>query len=821
MSTYAKVYLLDAPYAIDIPYTYFVPRELEDAVFPGRFVTVPFGAGNKRSRGVVDALTEQAPDCTPKPLLSAADDRFSLDEESLSLCRFLKEYTLCTFGDALHAVMPAGAFAHLRERYRLASHVPPGARLREECRELLNFIGQAGDADPDDIRQRFGEKIRALLPKLEKDGFLFADHEIVGQTNNRFRETLTLTVSEEEYRRLSGEDGEKPSIRGEKQLCLLREVHSVPGGEKKALLAAAGASVATLNALIEKGLIALTRTEEYRDPYADIPADLPPNILNESQDAALSELAALYRSGKAKAALLYGVTGSGKTRVIKAMIDEVLGSGRRVIMLVPEISLTPQTVGIFCAYYSGRVAVIHSGLDEGERFDAWKRIRRGEVDLVIGTRSAVLAPLANVGMIVIDEEQEHTYKSDSAPRYHARDVARFRCGQNNALMLLASATPSVESYYRAQNGAYRLVSLTERYGGARLPDVHICDMREELRAGNTSPYSRELLEQLQRVGQEGRQAILLLNRRGYNSFITCESCGEVVKCPHCSVSLTFHRARNGGFLMCHYCGYRTEPPKLCPSCQSPHLSYMGVGTQKAESDLSLALPTLSILRMDADTVTGKSAYEVMLGSFRRHEADILLGTQMVAKGHDFPQVTLVGVLSADATLYLGDYRAGERTFSLLTQVIGRAGRGEYPGLALIQTLSPQNAILNLACRQDYDGFYQQEIRFRESYVFPPFCDMAQFSLTGGDEHEVLGAATLLLNTLKELTGKEYREVPYVAFGPFEAPVYKVNETYRMRLVLKCRQGRRARALFAALLIRVGKQTGRRVSVTCDINPGSV
>lgn len=821
MSAYATVYLLDAPYAIDVPYTYFVPQEMEEAVFPGRFVTVPFGAGNKRNRAVVSELTEEAPNYTTKPLLSVADDRFTLDEESLSLCRFLKEYTLCTFGDALHAVMPTGAFARLQERYRLASPMPAGAPLREDCRELINYIEQMGEADPEDIGARFGEKIRKLLPKLEREGFLQADHEIVGQTNNRFRETLSLSIDEEEYVRLSGENGAKSPLRGEKQIALLRAVHDAPGGEKKALLAAADASPATLHTLMQKGLILLERTEEYRDPYAEIPADQPPNILSKAQEDAFQELAALYRCGQAKAALLHGVTGSGKTRVIKAMIDEVLSSGRRVILLVPEISLTPQTVGIFCAYYSGRVAVIHSGLDEGERFDAWKRIRRGEVDLVIGTRSAVLAPLSNVGMIVIDEEQEHTYKSDSAPRYHARDVARFRCGQSRALMLLASATPSVESYYRAQTGAYRLVTLTERYGGARLPEVQICDMREELRAGNTSPYSRELLYQLQKVGEEGRQAILLLNRRGYNSFVTCEACGEVIKCPHCSVSLTFHRSPDGGQLMCHYCGYRTAPPRLCPSCQSPHLSYMGVGTQKAESDLSAALPQLSVLRMDADTVSGKGAYDTLLGRFRRREADVLLGTQMIAKGHDFPQVTLVGVLSADTTLHLGDYRAGERTFSLLTQVIGRAGRGEYPGLALIQTLSPQNVILNLACRQDYEEFYRQEIRFREAYVFPPFCDMAQFSLIGADEHEVQNAAVLLLNALKELTEKEYREVPYVAFGPFEAPVYKVNETYRMRLVLKCRQGRRSRALFSSLLIRVGKTAGRRVSITCDINPGSV
>jgi primosomal protein N' (replication factor Y) len=818
---FAKVYILDVPYQIDIEYTYFIPTELDGRVSPGRFVTVPFGNGNKKMRAVVYSLGGEAPKRGAKPILSVADDKFTLDEKTLGLCVFLKHYTLCTFGEALHAVMPAGAFAKLEEYYLISSKTPSGKQLDEDCRELLKYIKLVERVKIDDVTERFGEKAKKLLSKLENDGFICSDHEIVGQTNNKYHEKFFCAADDERYASLVGENYKKPELRSQKHIELLKIIKNSPGIEKARLLSLANASQAQLRALIDKGIVIVEKTDRYRDPYANIPQNTTPNVLSEEQTDAFNKIASLYRSGEAKAALLYGVTGSGKTRVIKAMIDEVLASGRTVIMLVPEISLTPQTVAIFCGYYGSRVAVIHSSLSEGERFDAWKRIRRGEVELVIGTRSAVFSPIPNLGMIVIDEEQEHTYKSDSAPRYHARDIARYRCGEEKALMLLASATPSIESFYRAKNGAYSLISLTERYGKAVLPEVKICDMREELRAGNTSPVSRELLYSLNEVKQNGKQAILLLNRRGYNNFVLCKSCGEVVKCSHCSVSMTFHRSNSGGYLMCHYCGNRIDPPKQCPSCQSPHINFVGCGTQKAETELKLLMPELKVLRMDADTTSTKHSYDDMLGSFRAGKADALLGTQMIAKGHDFPAVTLVGVISADTALNMDDYRAGERAFSLLTQVIGRAGRGEHPGKALIQTFSPSSEILKLVCTQDYNSFYEREIKLRETYVFPPFCDIAQFNLSSSEEKELFSAADALLKDLKELTEKSYSDVKYIAFGPFEAPVYKLNERYRLRLVLKCRQGKKTRELFSELLKTIGQNLGKKVTVSLDINPSSI
>ena len=517
--------------------------------------------------------------------------------------------------------------------------------------------------------------------------------------------------------------------------------------------------------------------------------------------------------------LLHGVTGSGKTKVIMKAIDRTIADGRNVIMLVPEIALTPQTVSIFCKRYGSRVAVIHSSLSQGERLDAYRRIKRGEVDLVIGTRSAIFAPLSDIGMIVIDEEHEHTYKSESNPKYHARDVASFRCGKHGALLLLASATPSVESFYKARSEAYTMIPLRERYGGVKLPVAIIVDMREELRLGNVSPLSKRLYQSLRRVKDRDEQAILFLNRRGYSSQISCKECGGVITCPHCSVSLTYHTDTGSGKLMCHLCGYTEATPKLCPSCSSDKLSFLGFGTQKLEGELDKFLPDMPVMRMDADTTSGKMAYDAMLEDFREGRADILLGTQMVAKGHDFPRVTLVGVALADTSLYVSDFRAAERTFSLLTQVIGRAGRATDGGIAVIQTFAPNNETIRLACKQDYDSFYEGEIAIRRELSYPPFCDMVQLTLTADDEGELFRASKQLSDMIVEKINAEYSDMPFVVFGPFEAGVYKLNEKYRMRMVVKCKLTTRSRRLFAYCLTAFAKERG--VTLAVDLNPLTV
>ena len=511
--------------------------------------------------------------------------------------------------------------------------------------------------------------------------------------------------------------------------------------------------------------------------------------------------------------------------------------GRGVIILVPEIALTPQTVGIFCSCYGERVAVIHSALSQGEKYDAWRRIKRGDADIVIGTRSAVFAPVKDLGMIVIDEEQEHTYKSDTDPKYHARDIASYRCGKAGALMLLASATPSLHSYYKAKSGAYTLVELTKRYGGAELPQVIVSDMRLDRDTGNPSPIGVSLYGKLLETVKNKKQAIVFLNRRGYNSSVSCRICGEAIRCPNCSVSLTYHtnkmlgnsadrsdymkRRIERGTLACHYCGYKTAVPQTCPVCSAEHFRFVGCGTQQAEEELSKMIPGARIMRMDMDTTGSKQASHKILEAFRNKEADILLGTQMVTKGHDFPDVTLVGVMNADSSLFLDDYRANERTFDMLTQVIGRAGRGKEKGVAVIQTTNPDSPIIKMAATQDYKAFYESEIASRRALNFPPFCDIAAITITGAEENLVGAASKAVCEKLKELLTGEFSDVFAEVFGPFEAPVYKVQNSYRMRLIVKCRLVRRTRAMLTALLRETGTRSTRKITVTADLNPSGL
>jgi primosomal protein N' (replication factor Y) len=577
-----------------------------------------------------------------------------------------------------------------------------------------------------------------------------------------------------------------------------------------------------LSALCDKGLVNVRRqkvdrgllSEQYRESSTQI-------RLNDEQTHAFERLRELCDSGQPHGALLHGVTGSGKTSVMLKLIDHVLEMGRGVIVLLPEIALTPQSLRIFCSRYGDRVAIIHSALSAGERIDTHKRIKSGEADVVIGTRSAVFAPVSDLGLIIIDEEQEHTYKSDMNPKYHTRDVARYRAAYHNAVMLLASATPSFESYQKAMLGKYTLIELKNRYGGAKLPKAVIEDMRAEVHLGNTSPLGAALCGRLKNVYEEGNQSILFLNRRGYNNFISCRDCGESVKCPECSVSMTYHTNTSGydsGYLACHWCGKRLPLPSVCPSCGGSHLSRMGYGTQRVEQELGMLLPDAKILRMDTDTTSDKGAYENLLGKFRRHEGDILLGTQMVTKGHDFPDVTLVGVLLADASLYLDDYRAAERTFAMLTQVIGRAGRADKEGVAIIQTNNPDSECIRLACAQDYKTFFESEIKLRKLLVFPPFCDIALLTLTSPDEKELAKASALLSQKVESSLKGTYSDLPMVVFGPFEAPVYKVDNKFRMRMVIKCKNSKRTRAMLSDLLSYFSSSGAHSLTLSVDINP---
>ena len=826
---FAGVCLLNKPYYTDGVYDYRIPEELEDRVLPGIFVTVPFGTANTPSLGVVWEVKEKSEYREHKAITSVCPDNISLDEEMLGLCAFMRQRTLCTTGDAVRAMVPSSAISKLCELYSVnPEHILTDSdELASSDLFVYEYVRAQGEVTSATLRTRFGSTVELSLKRLRNRGYLLRRIVRRDATAEKTVAVWSLAITDSQATMLvEGErvdDWKLTSPKHKKILSVLLE-EGAPMSTA-ALSEAADAGPTQLKSLLEKGILHKQELRVDRNPYESVGGGTPQAItLNEEQSAAVETLWSLASSGEAKAALLHGVTGSGKTCVMLSLIDRMLEVGRGVIVLLPEIALTPQSVAIFCSRYGNRVAVIHSALSSGERYDAYCRIREGRADVVIGTRSAVFAPVQNLGTIIIDEEQEHTYKSDQNPKYHARDIARYRCAHNRALMLLASATPSIESYKKAKDGVYTLVKLTERYGNAKLPTVEIADMRREVQTGNVAPLGERLLESLCETVQRKEQAVLFLNRRGYNHFVSCRSCGQAITCPSCSVAMTYHTRRGTyteGEMVCHWCGRRMPLPRICPSCSSQHLARMGFGTQRVEEELQNLLPNSTILRMDTDTTSTKFAYDEMLQQFREGRADVLLGTQMVTKGHDFPSVTLVGVLLADASLYLDDYRASERTFAMLTQVIGRAGRGELRGRAVIQTNNPDSEIIRLACAQDYESFYEREIRLRKLLVFPPFCDIAVLTFSGTLESEVLQASVRLAETVKELTAGEYADVALVTFGPFEAPVYRVDNRYRMRMVIKCRLSRRTLSMFSEILCRFGPLNPRRITLSIDFNPSNL
>ena len=577
----------------------------------------------------------------------------------------------------------------------------------------------------------------------------------------------------------------------------LAAVALLAGGERTlSALEEKGISRAVLDNLCAKGVLECSKVNKSIDLYSSIPLKNEPILLTEEQQAAYDALLPGLEDAAPHSALLYGVTGSGKTLVFLKLIEHCLQMGRRALVLVPEISLTPQMILRLKSQFGKRVAVQHSALNHTERLLQWQMIQDGGADIVVGTRSAIFSPLENIGLVIIDEEQEHTYRSESAPRYSAHEVARQRAAENGALLLLASATPSTESYYAAQHGRTQLVRLTKRYGGNPLPKVQIVDMRAELASGNPREISLAMEDAIRRNLEAGKQTILLLNRRGYQTVAQCEDCREVLKCQKCSVPMVYHKSAHK--LLCHYCGSQLDPPPArCPACGGK-LQYRGFGTQKAEEELAKLFPEARILRMDQDTTAAKDAHEKLLAKFARHEYDIMVGTQMVAKGLDFEDVTLVGVLGIDSLLFAQGFRAYETVFSLVTQVVGRSGRAKDPGFAIIQTTDPDNPVLNLAAAQDYDAFFEQEIAYRKLGLYPPFCGLCVVGFAGPKESEVARASARFAALLGRQAAKQ-PDLPLRVLGPTPGSIEKINDSYRYKLTVKCRNDRRFRNLIRETL----------------------
>ena len=621
-----------------------------------------------------------------------------------------------------------------------------------------------------------------------------------------------LTRHTENSYQLAGELPAKPKPTA-KQLAAVALLSGGPRTQGE--LEEKGISRAVLDNLCTKGVLACTRVNRSIDLYASIPLQNEPIVLTEEQQAAYGALLPHLEDTAPHSALLYGVTGSGKTLVFLKLIERCLQLGRKALVLVPEISLTPQMILRLKSQFGRRVAVQHSALNHTERLLQWQMIQDGGADIVVGTRSAIFSPLENIGLVIIDEEQEHTYRSESAPRYSAHEVARQRAAENGALLLLASATPSTESYFAAQKGRAQLVRLTKRYGGNPLPSVQIVDMRAELASGNPREISLALEDAIRRNLEAHKQTILLLNRRGYQTVAQCEDCREVLKCPKCSVPMVYHKANHK--LLCHYCGSQMDPPpKNCPACGGK-LQYRGFGTQKAEEELAKLFPEARILRMDQDSTAAKDAHEKLLARFADHEYDIMVGTQMVAKGLDFEDVTLVGVLGIDSLLFAQGFRAYETVFSLITQVVGRSGRAKDPGFAIIQTTDPDNPVLNLAAAQDYDAFFEQEIAYRRLGLYPPFCGLCVIGFAGGKEIEVARAAARFSALLGQQAARQ-PNLPLRVLGPTPGNIEKINDTYRYKLTIKCRNDRRFRDLVRETLgLYEQEKLPSKASVVVDLH----
>lgn len=802
-----------AVYQIDRPFDYFVPPHLKSSAKIGCRVVVPFGKGNIKKTGIILGFSEDCETVKLKPISEVLDSEPILSGEMLRLATFLKEQTFCTWYSALRVLLPPGINYKIRSTYSLTELSFKDIKLTADEQKVAEFVGSMKSPQSKDaIYSALGFfDDCGLVEKLVSKGVLSKSDSAVRNVGDATLKMIRATEALEDVSNVKLTPKQKQAV------AVLRDIGCC---SVKELCYFTGLSLAVINGLSKKGLAEIFEEEYYRNPYVGSGVTETQEItLTECQQRAFDTLYEKYQNGGGTA-LLYGVTGSGKTQVFLKMCEKVANEGRGVIVMVPEIALTPQTLGVFHRRFGDKVAVFHSAMSQGQRLDEWKRVKNGDAMIAVGTRSAVFAPFRDVGLIIMDEEHEHTYKSEMSPHFHARDVARFRAKQSNGMVILSSATPSLESYSKALSGNYTLCKLDRRFGNAGLPEVETVDMRKEVAAGNRSVISNTLYEYIDEALSDGNQAILLLNRRGFNTYISCPNCKTVMNCDNCSISLTYHSANNR--LMCHYCGTSLPYTDKCPVCGCDRMKYSGIGTQKAQEELAELFPEAKILRMDADSTSSRIDYERNLGDFAAGKYDILLGTQMVAKGLDFPKVTVVGVLNADMSMQSPDFRSYERTFSLLTQVVGRSGRGDKKGVAVIQTNDPDSNIIELAARQDYEAFYKTEIMTRKLMVYPPYCNIATVVFSGENRGLTEDAANYLLSCLKREVGENYSAVKLRVLGPTAATVMKVNNCYRYKLIIKYKNSKDFRSMMKTVLADFNKsQYAKHISAFIDVNPDSI
>ncbi len=800
-----KVAVSAAPYSIDKPYSYLVPESLAAAAVPGVRVMVPFGRGNKESEGLILARVQEPKLPGSKAIRQILDPEPVLDKAGIDLALWMRGRYFCTVFETVKTILPAGLWYGLREIWSLAME-PETARSAAVgipgAWQVLDLLEkQGGKADIRVLRDALGDGAEKPLKAMKKAEILACETDAKRKIADKSHRMVELAVNTEDAYALTEPKRRSAPARYE-VVNFLATAGRTPAAEVSYYT---GASARTLKAMEKAGLIAFSEEEELRVPSLDDVEPGPEIVLNEEQQRAFEEILGRVQAAKPSVTLLRGVTGSGKTQVYLRLVQETLALGKTAMVLVPEIVLTPQMMRKFSSYFGSRVAMLHSSLKMTERYDQWKRIRRGEVDVVLGTRSALFAPLKNLGLIIMDEEQEGSYQSENVPRYDAREVAKYLCVREKAALVFGSATPTVETAWAAEQGSYQKALLRRRYNENALPEVLIADLRQEILNGNPGLISTPLRQELEKNLAAGEQSILFLNRRGSSRMLLCGECGYVPQCPRCSTAMTYHSAN--GRLMCHYCGHSEPAADTCPECGG-WMKHVGAGTQKVEEELRELFPEAGILRMDADTTAG--GHEEILQTFERERVPILLGTQMVAKGLDFENVTLVGVLSADISLYVDNYRAAERTFSLLTQVVGRAGRGGKTGRAVIQTYTPGNDVIRCAARQDYDAFYESEIRMRRLRRYPPFADLFTVTVSGTEEGRVLRAAVSVRETLRQLCRRpELAAGEPEVLGPAPAPVVKVNNRFRYRCTLVGKNDKATREMLAWLQKDFAKDSANR------------
>jgi len=804
----AEVVIANTSRELDRIFHYNVPNDAIVSV--GSRVLVPFGMGNKTAEGIIVGFVSESIFKRLKNINLVLDNAPLCTKELCDLALWMRKKYLCTYYQALKSVMPSGISVKTTEWITLINSNIDKAFIDKACGKstiqksiILRLKDAGGTLDFGSIADISSARI--AIKALAEKGIVSLDESTAQNVKSKSIRMVDITSSYDEIT-----DNihllHKKAPKQAKMLEILRQTGSISVAD---LVAFSGGSYSAVNSLHSKGLVAyedkiILRTAYDEENYAKTTSLTP----TDEQSVVLSNLKKAEIANDLTPILLKGVTGSGKTEVFLQIIEHIIEKKKQAIVLVPEISLTPQMVSRFVARFGKQVSVLHSGLSLGERYDEWSKIRSGKVSVAVGARSAIFAPFENLGIIIIDEEQELTYKSESPPHYNAKEVAIFRSKNEGAMVILASATPSIDSYYKAKSGEYKLFEMKSRHNFACLPHVEVIDMRNELQTGNKSVFSAKLKSEIEKNLENGEQTILFHNRRGFNSFVMCRTCGESLMCNNCSVTLTFHK--HTGQLKCHYCGFERENVTSCPSCDSPHIRFVGTGTEKIEEEIIKLFGLKSFIRMDADTTAGKHSHEIILRRFERENIPILLGTQMVTKGLDFPNVTLVGVLVADLSLNIDDFRAAERTFSQLTQVCGRAGRGDLSGRAIVQTYQPEHYAVQLAKNHDYTMFYDHEINIRRQLDFPPFCDLVMLLMQGDNEKSVCLDIMQIAEKLKGLDIK--------ILGPIPAPYPKIKNKYRWRILIKCQNSEK---ILEVLHNIITEHTKKDNLLTIDINPNNM